>query len=43
MHARVIAITPQHELDRDPERKGIAVLVRVNKITELSGKVVQER
>jgi hypothetical protein len=40
---KVVSITPQHELDRDPERKGIAVLVRVNKITELSGKVVQER
>ena len=39
----VMAITPQAELDRDPERTGIAVLVRVDRITELSGKVVQER
>ena len=40
---RVMAITPQNELDRDPERTGIAVLVRIDRITELSGKVVQER
>lgn len=40
---KVMAITSQHELDRDPDRQGMAVLVRVDRITELSGKVVQER
>ena len=40
---KVIALTPQAELDADPERKGVAVVVRVDRITELSGKVLQER
>ena len=35
--------TIQAELDRDPERLGVAVLVKVNSITELSGNVVQQR
>ena len=29
--------------DRDPERLGVAVLVNVDKINELSGNVLQER
>jgi hypothetical protein len=33
----------QAELDRDPERLGVAVLVKIDKITELSGNVLQER
>ena len=33
----------QAELDRDPELLGVAVLVKVDKITELSGNVVQQR
>ncbi len=39
----VMARTVQAELDRDPERIGVAVLVRVDKITELSGNVLQQR
>ena len=38
-----MARTVQAELDRDPERLGVAVLVRVDKITELSGNVLQQR
>ena len=33
----------QAELDRDPELMGVAVLVKVEKITELSGNVLQQR
>jgi hypothetical protein len=40
---RVKAITPQMELDRDPDLQGAAVTVRIDSITELSGKVLQER
>ena len=39
----VMARTVQGELDRDPERLGVAVLVNVDKINELSGNVLQER
>ena len=39
----VMSRTVQGELDRDPERLGVAVLVKVNKIAELSGNVLQER
>jgi hypothetical protein len=35
--------TIQAELDRDPERQGVAVLVKIHRITELSGNVVQQR
>ena len=35
--------TVEAELERDPERLGVAVLVKVNKIAELSGTVLQER
>jgi hypothetical protein len=38
-----MARTVQVELDRDPDRLGVAVLVKVNKIAELSGTVLQER
>jgi hypothetical protein len=31
------------ELDRDPERLGVAVLVRLDQVTELSGNVLQKR
>ena len=40
---KVMAQTPQPELDRDPERTGIAVLVRIDEITALSGEVLQRR
>ena len=39
----VMGRTVQAELDRDPGRRGVAVLVRVDKITTLLGKVVQQR
>ena len=32
----------QAELDRDPERLGVAVLIKIEKITELSGEVLQQ-
>jgi hypothetical protein len=37
--ARVV----QPELDRDPERKGVAIVIRVNKILLGNGDVVQQR
>lgn len=37
----VMGRTVERELERDPERKGAAVLVRVERITELSGRVVR--
>ncbi len=40
---RVMNQTPQPELDRDPERKGLAILVRIYRITSLSGEVLQQR
>ena len=39
----VMSRTVEAELERDPERLGVAVLVKVNKISELSGTVLQER
>ncbi|MBK6662126.1 MAG: pyridoxamine 5'-phosphate oxidase family protein [Thermoflexaceae bacterium] len=38
----IMARTPQVELDRDPERKGIAVLIRVDKVMQ-AGQLFQER
>ncbi|MEE3249388.1 MAG: pyridoxamine 5'-phosphate oxidase family protein, partial [Chloroflexota bacterium] len=38
----VMSRTVEAELERDPDRLGVAVLVRVNKIAELSGAVLQE-
>lgn len=43
MREEVMSRTVQAELDRDPERKGVAVTVRVDLINELSGNVLQER
>lgn len=39
----VMQRTVQAELDRDPERQGVAVLVKLDRVTELSGKVLQQR
>ena len=39
----VMSRTVQAELDRDPERQGVAVLVKIDEITELSGNVLQSR
>ena len=35
--------TVQDELDCDPGRSGVAVLVKVHKIEELNGNALQER
>ena len=39
----VMSRTVKAELDRDPERLGVAVLIKIDKIAELSGNVLQER
>jgi hypothetical protein len=38
----VMSRTVQGELDRDPERLGAAVLVKIDRITELNGNVLQQ-
>lgn len=38
----VMANTPQVELDADPERKGIAVLVKVERILNGAGDILQQ-
>ena len=35
--------TVKAELDRDPERQGVAVLVRLDRITDLAGNVLQQK
>jgi Pyridoxamine 5'-phosphate oxidase len=40
---QIMARTPQPELDRDPERRGIGVLIRVDRLVELFSGVSQER
>ena len=40
---QIMARTIQAELDRDPERKGYGVLIRVDKITNLAGQALQQR
>lgn len=39
----VMSRTVQPELDRDPERKGVAVVVKVDLINDLGGNVIQQR
>jgi hypothetical protein len=39
----VMERTIQQELDRDPDREGVAVLVKIDLIDELSGNVLQRR
>jgi len=39
----VMARTVKAELDRDPDRKGVAVLVKLERITDLAGNVLQQR
>ena len=39
----VMSRTVQAELDRDPERQGVAILIRVDQVGELSGNVIQQR
>ena len=38
---RAIGLTPAAEMARDPERKGVAALLRVESVSELSGNVLQ--
>ena len=40
---QVMSRTIQRELDQDPERKGVAVLIKVNKVVDGRGQVVMER
>jgi hypothetical protein len=40
---QVMARTVKDELDKDPERKGAGVVIRVDKITNLAGQVLQTR
>jgi general stress protein 26 len=40
---QVMARVVQPELDRDPERQGTAVVIRVNKILAGNGDVIQQR
>jgi predicted pyridoxine 5'-phosphate oxidase superfamily flavin-nucleotide-binding protein len=40
---QVLARVVQPELDRDPERQGWAVVIRVNTILSVSGEVLQQR
>ena len=39
----VMSRTVQAELDRDPERKGVAVVVKVDLINDLGGNIIQQR
>ena len=39
----VMRRTVQAELDRDPERQGVAILIRVDQVGELSGNILQQR
>lgn len=40
---QVMARVVQPELDRDPERQGVAIVVRVNTILAATGEVLQQR
>jgi hypothetical protein len=42
LREKIMARTVQVELDRDPERRGVAVLIEVDRVIE-AGKVVMER
>lgn len=39
---RVMKRTPKAELDRDPKREGVAVLIELTRITDIAGNVLQE-
>ena len=41
--ARVYDLAPADEQDKDPERKGVAVLIRVDLIEDIGGGVVMKR
>ena len=40
---QVMSRTVKEEIDKDPEHKGAAVVIRVDKVTNLAGQVLQSR
>lgn len=40
---RVWSMIPEHERKPNPEKKGMAVLVRLNRVEDLSGKILMQR
>ena len=40
---QVMARTVKDELDKDPERKGAAVIIRLDKVTNMGGQVLMSR
>ena len=40
---QVMARVVQRELDRDPERQGLAVLIKVERVTNLGAEILQQR
>lgn len=40
---QVMARTVKEELEKDPERKGAAVVIRLDKITNMGGQILQSR
>ena len=40
---QVMARTIPQELERDPERKGVAVVIRVDKLMTFAGEILQQR
>jgi hypothetical protein len=40
---KVVVLFIKEELDKDPERKGSAVVIRVDKVTNRAGQVLQSR
>lgn len=40
---QVMARVVKAEIDKDPERKGLAVVIRVDKVSNLAGEVLQTR
>jgi hypothetical protein len=40
---QVMSRTVKEEIDKDPERKGAAVVIRLDKVTNLAGQVLQIR
>ena len=43
LREQVMARTVKDEIDKDPERKGAAVIIRVDRVTNLAGQVLQSR
>ena len=38
-----MAKTVKDEFDKDPERKGAAVIIRLDRVTNMAGQVLQSR